>query len=84
MKSLLAIPLTIALVALPATAQRGGHGGGKPASTGLQHAQMTANEHGQRGIENAENKQARPHGSEGKKLAKGHLKTKKDKKHKKS
>jgi len=40
-----------------ATAQ-GKHGGGRPATTGLEHAEATANSHGQRGIENAESKQA--------------------------
>ncbi len=40
-----------------ASAQRK-HGGGKPATTGLEHAEATANPHGQRGIENAETKQA--------------------------
>ncbi len=39
-----------------ATAQ-GKHGGGRPATTGLEHAEATANSHGQRGIENAEAKQ---------------------------
>ncbi len=46
-----------------ASAQRG-HGGGRPANTGrpattgLDHAETKANSHGQRGIENAETKQA--------------------------
>lgn len=46
-----------------ASAQRG-HGGGRPANTGrptttgLEHAETRANSHGQRGIENAEAKQA--------------------------
>jgi hypothetical protein len=34
------------------------HGQGRPATTGLQHAEATANPHGERGIENAEAKQA--------------------------
>ena len=33
-------------------------GGGKPATTGLEHAEATANSNGQQGIENAEAKQA--------------------------
>ena len=37
---------------------KGNHGGGRPATTGLEHAEGTANSHGQRGIENAESKQA--------------------------
>jgi hypothetical protein len=40
-----------------ASAQRG-HGGGRPATTGLEHAETKTNSHGQRGIENAEEKQA--------------------------
>lgn len=32
---------------------------GRPATTGLEHAETRANAHGQRGIENAEAKQAR-------------------------
>ena len=39
-----------------ASAQK--HGQGKPATTGLEHAEATANPHGERGIENAEAKQA--------------------------
>ena len=35
-----------------------GGGVGRPATTGLEHAEATANPHGQRGIENAEAKQA--------------------------
>ena len=37
---------------------QGKKGGGKPATTGLEHAEATANPHGERGIENAEAKQA--------------------------
>jgi len=44
-----------------ASAQRG-HGGGRPATTGLDHAETKANSHGQRGIENAEAKQAKHKG----------------------
>lgn len=40
-----------------ASAQHG-KGGGKPPTTGLEHAETKANPHGQRGIENAETKQA--------------------------
>jgi len=40
-----------------ASAQHG-KGKGKPATTGLEHAETTANPHGQKGIENAETKQA--------------------------
>jgi hypothetical protein len=52
--------LTIPAVALgmvgTASAQRGRHG--RPATTGLEHAEATASPRGQRGIENAEAKQA--------------------------
>ena len=41
-----------------ASAQGKKGGGGKPATTGLEHAEGTANPNGQRGIENAEAKQA--------------------------
>jgi hypothetical protein len=37
---------------------QGKKGGGKPATTGLEHAETTANPQGERGIENAEAKQA--------------------------
>ncbi len=48
-----------------ASAQRG-HGGGKPATTGLEHAETKANSHSQRGIENAEAKQAKHKGDKDK------------------
>ncbi len=41
-----------------ASAQGKKGGGGRPATTGLEHAEGTANPNGQRGIENAEAKQA--------------------------
>ena len=42
-----------------AFAQHGkGQSGGKPATTGLEHAETKANAHGERGIEKAETKQA--------------------------
>jgi hypothetical protein len=40
-----------------ASAQGKKGGGGRPATTGLEHAEATANPHGERGIENAEAKQ---------------------------
>lgn len=55
----LSAALILGMSTLPAAAQRRGHGGGRPSSTGLEHAEMRANPHGQRGIENAESKQAR-------------------------
>ena len=55
------------------------HGRGRPAQTGLEHAETKANANGQRGIENAEAKQARDKDDSGKKLAKGKSKVKKHK-----
>ncbi len=57
--------VAIALSGMASPQHRGGGGGrsasaGRPATTGLEHSEMTANSHGQRGIENAEAKQARP------------------------
>jgi hypothetical protein len=54
-----------------------GHGRGRPAQTGLEHAETKANANGQRGIENAEAKQAKDKDDSGKKLAKGKSKGKK-------
>jgi hypothetical protein len=49
----------VVAIGMSATASaQGKKGGGKPASTGLEHAEATANSHGDRGIENAEVKQA--------------------------
>ncbi len=61
-----------------ASAQGKKGGGGRPATTGLEHAEATANANGQRGIENAEAKQAQ-HKDPDKGKAKG--KQKKHKKH---
>jgi hypothetical protein len=61
----LTIVATLALAVVlsaNAAAQRGRHqassAGGRPATTGLEHAETKANSHGDRGIENAEAKQA--------------------------
>ena len=63
-----------------ASAQGKKGGGGKPTTTGLEHAETTANPNGQRGIENAEAKQAQHKDPDkGKAKAKG-----KQKKHKHS
>jgi len=49
-----------------------GHGGGRPASTGLEHAEATANSKGvEQGIENAESKQGKEDASNSKSKAKG-------------
>ncbi|HWZ42515.1 MAG TPA: hypothetical protein VNW97_03520 [Candidatus Saccharimonadales bacterium] len=48
--------LVIALAFSPVASAQRGHGGGKPATTGLEHAETKANFHGERGIENAESK----------------------------
>ena len=63
MKRLLISVITLmAAIALSGVASaqhgRGGSGGGRPATTGLDHAETKANAHGERGIENAEAKQA--------------------------
>jgi hypothetical protein len=59
-------------------------GAGKPATTGLEHAESTANPHGDRGIENAEAKQA-TNKDKDKDKDKGKAKAKgKNKKHKHS
>ena len=66
---LVALVISIAMSGI-ASAQRNGHSSGmnsgmnnsgmsgRPATTGLDHAETKANTHGQRGIENAEEKQA--------------------------
>ena len=67
---LVALVISIAMSGI-ASAQRRGHSSGmnnsgmnssgmsgRPATTGLDHAETKANTHGQRGIENAEEKQA--------------------------
>jgi len=55
-----AVMIWVAGISTAAAQGRGrGQGAGKPASTGLEHAEATANAHGQKGIENAEAKQAR-------------------------
>ena len=50
---------------------------GRPATTGIDHAETKASADGQRGIENAESKQARDKDDSGKKTDKGKLKGKK-------
>ncbi len=59
MKRLITV-LAAAVVALgiSGTASAQKHARGRPATTGLEHAEATANPHGERGIENAEAKQA--------------------------
>jgi hypothetical protein len=69
------LSLAMALYGSSVAAQ--GHGRGRPAQTGLEHAEAKANANGQRGIENAEAKQARDKDDSGKKLAKGKSKGKK-------
>ena len=91
MKRLITLLATV-VVALAmsgmASAQGKKGGGGKPATTGLEHAEATANPNGQRGIENAEAKQAehkdpdKGHKDADKGKAKG--KQKKHKKHNQS
>lgn len=71
----LALSMAVAGWSITALAQR--HGGGRPATTGIEHAAGSANAHGDRGIENAEAKQAvhkDQHVTHGKHKAKGHNK----------
>jgi len=68
------LSLAMALFSYSAAAAKG-HG--KPAQTGLEHAETKANANGQRGIENAEAKQARDKDDSGKKVDKGRSKGKK-------
>ena len=70
----LVLSLVLALCGYSAALGRGQR---KPAQTGLEHAETTANAKGQRGIENAEAKQARDKDDSGKKTDKGKLKGKK-------
>ena len=79
MKKLTIFVLGLAL-AVPAFSAGQHHASGKPAQTGLDRAETKANAHGDRGIENAEAKQAADKKS-GKKLAKGKSKVKKNQAH---
>lgn len=75
--ALWAMVLAVALwLSAPAGLLAQGKGKGKPATTGLEHAETRANPQGQKGIENAEAKQAR---NESKETDKGKTKTKKGK-----
>ena len=75
-KSATLLSLAVALYGFSVAAAQG-HGRGRPSQTGLEHAETKANANGQRGIENAEAKQARDKDDSGKKLAKGKSKCKK-------
>jgi len=52
------IAMAVAIAMSPMASAQGRKGSGRPATTGLEHAEGTASMHGQRGIENAEAKQA--------------------------
>ena len=56
MKKMATLVLSLAVTGWGTSAFAQGHG--RPATTGLEHAEATANPHGDRGIENAESKQA--------------------------
>lgn len=58
MRKFATLAVSFALASWGMTAAAQGHGHGQPASTGIEHAEATANAHGDRGIENAESKQA--------------------------
>jgi hypothetical protein len=79
MKKVAALVLSVAVTAWGTAAFAQGHGHGRPATTGIEHAEATANPHGDRGIENAESKQAEHknlnhHTNHGKHKGKGHNK----------
>jgi hypothetical protein len=77
MNKVTTLVLSMALATLGPIAFAQGHGHGKPATTGIEHAEATANSHGDRGIENAESKQAAhkgQHTNHGKHKGKGHKK----------
>lgn len=82
MKRLITLLATVVVaIAMSGTASAQKHGGGKPASTGLEHAEGNANAHGQSGIENAETKQGE-HKDKNKDKDKGKAKAKAKGKHK--
>ena len=77
MKNIATLVLSLAMAAWSTAALAQGHGHGRPATTGIEHAESTANPHGQRGIEKAEAKQAvhkTAHVNHGKHKGKGHKK----------
>jgi hypothetical protein len=55
---ILLVAMVVAIAMSPMASAQGRKGSGRPATTGLEHAEATASMHGQRGIENAEAKQA--------------------------
>ena len=83
MKRLITLFVTLVVgIGMSGMASAQGKHGGRPATTGLEHAEATANSNGQRGIENAEAKQAE-HKDPDKDKDKGKAKAKgKNKKHK--
>jgi len=74
MKKVTTLALSLAVAAWGTTAFAQGHGHGRPATTGIEHAETKANAHGDRGIENAEAKQAAHKGQHGKQKGKNHKK----------
>lgn len=77
MKNIATFVLSLAVAASGTTVFAQGHGHGRPATTGIEHAETRANSHGDRGIENAEAKQAihkTAHVNHGKHKGKGHKK----------
>jgi len=77
MKKVTTLALSLAVAAWGTTAFAQGHGHGRPATTGIEHAETKANAHGDRGIENAEAKQAAhkgQHTNHGKHKGKNHKK----------
>jgi len=77
MKTITTLALSLAISVWGTTGFAQGHGRGRPARTGIEHAEVTANSHGDRGIEKAESKQGAHKGqrtNHGKHKGKGHKK----------
>lgn len=77
MKKIATLVVSLMIAAPSTNAFAQGHGHGRPATTGIERAEGTANPHGDRGIENAESKQAvhkTAHANHGKHKGKGHKK----------
>lgn len=77
MKKITTLALSLAITVCGTTGFAQGHGHGRSTRTGIERAEATANSHGDRGIENAESKQAAhrgKHTNHGKHKSKGHKK----------
>ena len=72
MRKRITLVLAFAVALWGMNAFAGGRGQGKPATTGLEHAEATANAHGEKGIENAESKESEHKKDKSKKHLKKH------------